>query len=102
MTLLLSEPAEVLVGIVTRDRASLLMRSIRSALEQTAPRISVCTVDDGSRDETWELRTAFPEVRFVRWTESSGYLAARNFMMNGATARDFVSLDDDSGFVSVY
>lgn len=100
MTLLLSEPAEVLVGIVTRDRASLLMRSIRSALEQTAPRISVCTVDDGSRDETWELRTAFPEVRFVRWAESRGYLEARNFMMNGAAARYFVSLDDDSWFVA--
>lgn len=95
-----SEPTDILIGIVTRDRASLLRQAIRSALGQTAPRIAVCVVDDGSRDETWKLRTAFPGVRFVRWTESRGYLEARNFMMSGATAQYFVSLDDDSWFVA--
>ena len=88
----------VLVGIVTRNRASVLPMAIESALNQTYPRLKVAVLDDGSDDNTSRLRTAYPSVEWIRWDRSRGYLEARNYLMCHTDAEYYLSLDDDAWF----
>lgn len=88
--------AKVLVGIVTRDRASILLKAVESALAQPFTRVSV--IDDGSRDETSSLSNKLPSVEWITWPTSRGHVAARNYWVNQAKEEYFVSLDDDAWF----
>lgn len=90
----------VLVGIVTKDRANILPKSLESALSQQEVSIKVSVIDDGSRDSTPELRQRFPTAEWTTWPKSRGYVAARNFWINKAEADYFVGLDDDAWFLS--
>jgi GT2 family glycosyltransferase len=89
----------VLVGIVTRNRASILPKSIRSAFSQSYPRVEVAVLDDGSDDGTSALQSDFPAVQWQRWESSRGYLDARNHLMSTASADYYLSLDDDAWFL---
>lgn len=91
---------DALVGIVTKDRASIVSKAISSALAQQNVRLRVCLVDDGSQDGTDLLRTAFAPVDWVKWRTPKGYMEARNFMMDSSTEEFFVSLDDDAWFLA--
>lgn len=91
----------VLVGIVTHNRAGVVVRAIQSALRQRCPSIQVAVVDDGSTDETVKLREELPLVRWTRWPASRGYLEARNELMSSSSANYYASLDDDSWFIGV-
>jgi GT2 family glycosyltransferase len=91
--------ARVLVGISTINRADILPKSIRSAFAQSYPAVKVAVVDDGSTDGTPAVAQGFPQVEWTRWNPNRGYVAARNFMMLGAQADYFVSLDDDAWFL---
>src|SRR6267378_6012353 len=71
---------EVLVGIVTRNRYTVLPKAIESALRQKYQGFRVAVLDDGSEDETPYLRSEYPAVRWIRWEESRGYLEARNHL----------------------
>ncbi len=85
------------VGIVTKNRAGILPRSIESALSQAAATVSV--IDDGSTDATRELVKRFPSVEWITWPKSRGYVAARNYWIANARAAYFVGLDDDAWFL---
>lgn len=91
---------EVLVGIVTRNRAELLARSIESARRQTGCKIAISIIDDASTDHTPTLSHRWPEISWTRWDEGAGLIAARNRFMNQAGYKYFVSLDDDAWFMS--
>jgi GT2 family glycosyltransferase len=88
-----------LLGIVTRNRAEILPKSILSALAQTAPNLRVAVMDDNSTDNTQELVSRFPQVVWERWSPSRGYMAARNYWMASAPEDYFASLDDDAWFI---
>ena len=90
---------EVLVGIVTRDRYKVVTKAIESALRQRYSRLRVAVLDDGSEDETPQLRFNYPAVRWTRWERSRGHLEARNFLMRDGEADYYVSLDDDAWFM---
>ena len=90
----------VLIGIVTRNRASILPNAIRSALSQDYPSIRVAVIDDGSSDETSALKPKFPTVKWLSWTSGRGLMAARNHLMQNSKEDYFVSLDDDAWFLS--
>lgn len=90
----------VLVGIVTRNRASILPKAIQSALSQTYPNLEIAVLDDGSTDGTYNLQSVFPTVHWYKWECSRGYLEARNLLMRTTNAGYFVSLDDDAWFLS--
>jgi GT2 family glycosyltransferase len=45
------------------------------------------------------LLNEFPQIGWTRWDANRGYVAARNYLMQSATANYFVSLDDDAVFV---
>ena len=89
--------AKAWVGVVTKNRAGILPRSIESALSQAAATVSV--IDDGSTDATRELVKRFPSVEWITWPKSRGYVAARNYWIANATAEYFSGLDDDAWFL---
>src|SRR5260370_42131836 len=67
------------VIIPSRNRASLVQRAIRSALNQERPALEVIVVDDGSEDETGSVvQELFPTVRYLRQEVNLGVGAARN------------------------
>ncbi len=90
---------KVCIGITTKNRASILVKSIQSALDQHYENKVVMVFDDGSTDETIDLKKVFPTVKWIREEVSVGYLAARNHMMRICGADFFVSLDDDAWFL---
>ena len=89
----------VLIGIVTRNRSGVLPKAIESALCQGYPRLRVAVLDDGSEDETSQLRSRYPAVHWNRWERSRGYLEARNYLMRASDADFYLSLDDDAWFI---
>src|SRR5207249_5804390 len=89
----------VFLGIVTHNRASILLQAIESALSQRACDLRVAVIDDASTDETPELVRLFPMVVWERWTTNRGYMAARNQWMVSSAEAYFVSLDDDAWFL---
>ena len=88
---------QVSVIIPTRDRWTLLGRSLRCALSQEDVDLEVVVVDDGSRDgpprEMPELRD--PRVRLLRHETSQGVARARNRAIAHAAGDWLAFLDDD-------
>ena len=91
--------SSILLGIVSRNRAGILPKAISSALAQDARNLRVAVVNDGSTDETRQLKDRFPGVRWIDWPQSRGLIEARNFLMRSAEEDYFVSLDDDAFFM---
>lgn len=90
---------KISIGIVTRNRAEILPKAIRSAIAQDHADKEVLVFDDGSNDATAELRGQFPSVRWIRRDVSVGCMAARNYLMSIASGELFCSLDDDAWFL---
>ncbi len=88
----------VLVGITTRNRASVLPKSISSALAQNHPNLAIAVLDDGSTDDTPGLVSGFPSVKWQRNEDSQGIIEARNRLMS-VDVDYYVSLDDDAWFL---
>src|SRR5450830_701238 len=67
--------------VPTYNRAHVIGRSIKSALDQTYRDFEVLIVDDGSTDETFSAVAPFlklPNVRYLRHEKNKGSQAARN------------------------
>jgi glycosyltransferase involved in cell wall biosynthesis len=90
---------KVVIGIVTRNRAAILPMAIDSALTQNYSNYGVCVLNDGSSDATADLAANYPQVAFINWSSSHGYVVARNYLMRNLAADYFVSLDDDARFL---
>jgi glycosyltransferase involved in cell wall biosynthesis len=90
---------KVLIGIATRNRASILPRAIRSALEQDYAEKEIAVFDDASTDETPHLQSRFPNVRWFRAQTHQGLIQARNHLMRETDAAFYCSLDDDAWFI---
>jgi GT2 family glycosyltransferase len=99
MTSACGNSASVVVGIATRNRASLVRKAINSAFQQSQQPLRVAVVDDASSDETPSLRQQFASVSWERWDSGQGYVRARNWMMLKASEDYYVSLDDDAWFL---
>ncbi len=81
--------------IPTHDRASWVLRAVRSVLAQTRPPEQVIVVDDGSSDGTAELLAReTPEVVVVRQARR-GVSAARNRGIAAASTPWLAFLDSD-------
>lgn len=88
---------QVSVVIPTRNRPSLVMRAITSALAQTLHDIEVIVVVDGPDPATIETlaRCDDPRLRVVELAESGGAPAARNIGVQHAAGEWTALLDDD-------
>lgn len=88
----MSEPLLSII-IPSHNRQHLVLRALKSALEQTVEDLEVIIVDDGS-DPPLDL-PANPRVRLIRLAEARGVSAARNIGTNEARGRWVTYLDDD-------
>ncbi|MEM2169161.1 MAG: glycosyltransferase family 2 protein [Candidatus Bathyarchaeia archaeon] len=89
------------VIMVTRNRAHLLPRAIKSVLNQTYPHFELIIVDGGSTDNTREVIGSFKDSRIVyyRQTQDKGLHASRNIGLNLARGDYIAFLDDDDELV---
>ena len=72
------------IAIPTFNRAALLPRAIRSALDQSQPDVEVMVVDDASADDTRAAVAPFladPRFGYVRLASNVGSAAAKNVAM---------------------
>jgi GT2 family glycosyltransferase len=92
--------SKVLIGITSKNRATILPKAIHSALEQNYANKVIAVFDDKSTDETSLLAEKFPEVQWHFSQEEKGYLFARNMFLETTDAAFYCSLDDDSWFLS--
>lgn len=91
-----STPA-VSVIIPTYNRAQLVTRAIRSALEQSFDDLEVLVVDDASTDNTIETVAgiADPRIRYLRQPFNQDVSAARNRGLRAAQGDFIAFLDSD-------
>lgn len=86
---------EISVVIPTYNRAQLVSRAVKSALEQSLRPCEVIVVDDGSTDQTVSnLVRAFAGIKLVQ-QEHSGVSAARNAGIGQACGEWIAFLDSD-------
>lgn len=87
----------VSVVIPSHNRAALLPRAIRSALEQTQPPLEIIVVDDGSTDDTERVLAEMevPNLRYLKQSSSTGAAAARNRGIEEARGELIGFLDSD-------
>jgi len=89
----------VLVGVVSKNRRSILPKAIDSALAQKWEKLSVHVFDDNSSDDTANLKGVYKTVSWEFSKTNKGYLFARNKFMQEPQFDYFCSLDDDSWFL---
>lgn len=89
----------VLAGITTHNRAHVLPKALDSLRRQGFPDLAVTVLDDASTDGTPDLRTRYPEFRWLRHDEARGIIESRNELMRSADADFFLCLDDDAWFL---
>ena len=86
--------ADVAVVIPCYNHARYLPDSIGSVLRQTYRASEIVVVDDGSTDETKQVASRYPEVRYV-YQENRGLAAARNTGTRNTRSQFLVYLDAD-------
>jgi glycosyltransferase involved in cell wall biosynthesis len=90
---------DILVSAVipTRNRPRLVLRAVKSALEQTYPRVEVVVVVDGPDHETVQILEdlADARVRVIALAENVGGSEARNIGVRAARGEWIALLDDD-------
>ena len=91
--------SKVLIGITSKNRFSILPKSIDSAIGQEYANKVVAVYDDNSNDRTPELENVYPNVKWYFSKEEKGYLYARNMFLQTTDADYYCSLDDDSWFL---
>ena len=89
-------PDEIRISVVIPcfDQGRFLADAIESVLAQTTPPYEVIVVDDGSRDDTADVASRYPQVRCVRQTHR-GLAAARNAGLAASAGDAIVFLDAD-------
>ncbi len=90
---------KVLIGITSKNRASILPKAIHSALRQSYVNKEVWVFDDASTDDTALLESEYPQVKWIISEKPKGLVYARNLFMNNPDFDFFCSLDDDAWFL---
>ena len=87
----------VSVLIPTYNCARFLPDAIESVLAQTFQDFEIIVVDDGSTDDTAQVVSRYPQVRYIL-KEHSGISASRNAAVSAATGEIVAFLDADDMF----
>jgi glycosyltransferase involved in cell wall biosynthesis len=90
------------VIVPTARRPELLMRAVRSILEQSTSDLEVIVVIDGPDPETMKLLSSIsdPRLRFLQNQRSLGSAEARNVGVKAAQGEWVAFLDDDDEWLS--
>jgi len=88
------------VVIPTRDRSSVIRRSVESALQSPRPDLEVIVVDDGSSDDTASQlsQVADQRFRYQRVNSTGNANRARNIGARQSTGSLIAFLDSDDAF----
>ncbi len=83
--------------VVTRNRVQLVLRALRSILQQSVCPSKIIVVDNASTDGTQEAISALndPRLRYLRMTSNLGAGPARNIGVEEAECEFVAFLDDD-------
>jgi glycosyltransferase involved in cell wall biosynthesis len=84
----------VSVIIPTFNRAHTVGSALASALAQTYKQVEIIVVDDGSRDNTWEVISHFEGVNYILQPQA-GQASARNNGLRHASGAFVATLDSD-------
>ncbi len=85
---------DVALIVTCYNHARFLAEALESGLAQPRPFREIILVDDGSTDDTAEVASRFPQVRYL-WQENRGLAAARNSGLRASTCEFLVFLDAD-------
>ena len=72
-----------------------LARTIEGLISQTYPFDEIFVIDDGSRDNSAEIASRYPQVKLIRHSVNKGLAAARNTAMSVARNELIASVDAD-------
>jgi glycosyltransferase involved in cell wall biosynthesis len=100
---LLDRTTAVDIIIPVYNRAAMVVRAIRSALDAAGDvPVEVIVVDDASTDDTWESLRAYadPRIRCLRMERNGGQSAARNHGLAAARGTYVKFLDSDDMLVA--
>lgn len=88
---------QVTIGIPSRNRRDLLLRTVQSLLEQTYPHVQVIVSDDASEDGTAEALATITDPRLVyfRQQENTGVVRNQNAVLQAAEGEFFILSSDD-------
>lgn len=89
---------DITVVIPTYNRYNFLKRAIASVLEQTYQPKEIIVVDDGSSDETFQIQTDFPQIKYI-YQQNRGVSSARNVGIENAKCEWIAFLDSDDVFL---
>lgn len=90
----------VTVYTITRNRADLLPRCMRSVLNQTYRNIEYVVIDSASTDNTKDVVSSFGDkrIRYVRLEDNKTCGACINMAFGMATGKYITGLDDDDEY----
>ena len=93
----------VSVIVPTYNRVGVVLRAVRSILNQTEADFEVLVVDDGSTDDTPNVLASIEDrrVRVLR-TDHVGLSGARNLAIDAARGTWIAFLDDDNEWLPTY
>lgn len=98
--------AEVSVIIPVYNLSRWIEKCVRSVLEQTVSNIEIIVVDDGSKDDSYEIvkgiQEEHPEKIILLSQENSGQAAARNRALDTACGKYIVFVDGDDYIEPTY
>ena len=89
------------VNIVTRNRAHLLSRAIKSILDQTFKNIEIIIIDDDSSDNTEKIVKNFKndKIRYYKIKKANTLGDARNIGLEKSNGKYIAILDDDDYWI---
>src|SRR5690606_9312317 len=85
---------KVSVIIPCFNHAHYLSTALESVQDQDHEQIEIIVVDDGSTDNTKEVATKYPNVKYI-YKANAGLPAARNTGIDHSTGKFIVFLDAD-------
>ncbi len=87
-------PMKISVVIPTYNRYEFLKRALDSVYTQTYTVGEVIVIDDGSTDETSQIKKDFPYIKYI-YQENAGVSSARNLGIKNASYEWIAFLDSD-------
>lgn len=96
------QPDKTKVSVImpTKNRHSIIYKSITSVLSQSERDLELIIINDGGSDDLAELIVTIqdPRLRYIKLEKSLGASAARNYGVKAAHGKYIAYLDDDDIF----
>ena len=93
---------KVSVVCVTYTRRDLVLKCLKSCIEQDYPSLEILVVVNPSGDGTEEaIQQTFPEIRILRTHTNIGFFPALNLAIANTSGDYIMAVDDDAYFLKM-